>query len=286
MKVFLIGAGFTHAVFPDCPLNGDVISTLRKLHRLGPCARLAEAFGSDDIEISLTRLDVSLADRSIDADSREELRQLRLKVETELANFFSAFVLSEEMLAQRPWLTESLLPEFQLGDVAISLNYDCVLESALDLVDLWTPNGGYPGLMSAAFQGDAQSAVTVLKIHGSCSFIIAPALDNPDVQSIGFLVNEHFFPKSGRNRHLNFGGGLGRRYLIAPSYVKVPTIDIYMLMRRALDSVKEADKLIVIGCSLRQEDTFLRLLITQFFSVPSWKDRECVFRAKLTADSV
>jgi hypothetical protein len=179
-------------------------------------------------------------------------------------------------LAQYAWLTDSLLPSFEAGDVVINLNYDCTLESALDLADLWTPNGGYPGLMSAAFDGVAKSAIEVLKIHGSCSFIIAPAFDNPDVQSVGFVINEHFFPKSGRNRQLNFGGGLGRRCLIAPSYVKAPTVDIYVLMRRALDAVRDAERLVVIGCSLRPEDTFIRLLITQFFTDANWQMRQVI----------
>ena len=71
MKVFLIGAGFTHAVFPYCPLNGDIISTLGEQHPLGPCAKLAESYGSQDIEIAATRLDVNAADSAQEPDNRE-----------------------------------------------------------------------------------------------------------------------------------------------------------------------------------------------------------------------
>ena len=61
--------------------------------------------------------------------------------------------------------------------------------------------------------------------------------------------------------------------MIAPSYVKIPKLDIYILMQRALKAVQMSNSLIIIGCSLRREDTFLRQLITHFFLRDDWQNR-------------
>lgn len=276
MKTFIVGAGFTRSIFPDSPLNSDIIEKLSQIAPEGPCATLARKYNSTDIEIALTKLDVDLTDGSINADLRENLNTLRRNVETELANFFWRFTLTDAELTRRAWLRDSVLGAFDQGDVAISLNYDCVLESSLDLTNKWTPNGGYGHMMSAAFQEGQHSPISVLKIHGSCSFILAPAADNPDIESIGFEVNEHFFPRSGRNRHFRYGAGSGRIFLSAPSYVKIPTLDIFVLMKNALASVAKSNSLVIIGCGIRKEDTFLGLLITSFFHQDNWQNRRMV----------
>jgi hypothetical protein len=44
---------------------------------------------------------------------------------------------------QAPWLKKFMQTALFDGDVAISLNYDCVFEGALDCVGRWSPKGGY-----------------------------------------------------------------------------------------------------------------------------------------------
>src|SRR5919198_4268019 len=84
---------------------------------------------------------------------------------------------------------------------------------------------------------DVTSPVAVLKIHGSTSFRIAPYLDKPGSRAVNFAVNEDFFPRSGKNRHFEYGLSEKESYLIAPSYVKMPTVEIAYLMLDALKAV-------------------------------------------------
>jgi hypothetical protein len=101
------------------------------------------------------------------------------------------------------------------------------------------------------------SPITVLKIHGSTSFKIAAYADKQHCRSVTFVFDEWYFPKSAKNTHFGYGLGRGETYLIAPSYVKVPTVEITYLMIDALKAASESHNLIIIGCSLRPEDSFL-----------------------------
>ena len=67
-----------------------------------------------------------------------------------------------------------------------------------------------------------------------------------------------------------------RAYLIAPSYVKDPTLEISYLMLDALRATSVAEKLVVIGSGLRPEDGFLTLLLTNFLHQPSWQTRRVI----------
>ena len=103
-----------------------------------------------------------------------------------------------------------------------------------------------------------------MKIHGSTSFKIAPYPDKTHCRAVNFVFNEWFFPVSAKNTHFDYGLGQGEKYLIAPSYVKVPTVEITYLMIDALKAASESQNLIFVGCGLRPEDAFLTLILTNF----------------------
>ena len=46
-------------------------------------------------------------------------------------------------MEQSPWLKNFMQSAIADGDVAISLNYDCVFEGSLDCIGKWSPKGGY-----------------------------------------------------------------------------------------------------------------------------------------------
>jgi hypothetical protein len=48
------------------------------------------------------------------------------------------------------------------------------------------------------------------------------------------------------------------------SYLKIYHNGIMQLWRKAIESFKETDKLVIIGCSLREEDTFLKFALYHF----------------------
>lgn len=278
VNTFIIGAGFTKAVFSDAPLNRNLLDTLAEKSTDSAAAVLRDTYKTEDIEIALTRLD---ADIAVSQDEQGSLAKdgckLRRRIETELGNYFSSFLASEELLAKSPWLAQFIDGVFTSEDVVISLNYDCVLEGALDCRGKWSPKGGYGYPFDHALVRDdefSKSPVTVLKIHGSASFAIAPYGDKPEASAVNFNFDERFFPRSAKNTHFGFGAGTGRPYLIAPSYVKIPTVEMTYLMLEALSASATATNLVIIGSALRPEDGFLTLILANFLRQPSWRTRK------------
>lgn len=53
-------------------------------------------------------------------------------------------------------------------------------------------------------------------------------------------------------------------HVLVMSYVKKFHNGIMRLWREAIAALREADRLIVVGCSLREEDTFLRFALYHF----------------------
>ncbi len=125
----------------------------------------------------------------------------------------------------------------------------------------------------------------MLKIHGSASFAIAPQVGKPEASTVNFAFDEHFFPRSAKNTHFGYGAGTRRPYLIAPSYVKIPTVEITYLMLDALSASATATNLVIIGAALRPEDGFLTVLITNFLRQPSWRTRR-IFIVDPAANSI
>lgn len=262
---------------PNAPLNADLLQDLANAATFPSCAELMAKYPEDDIEIALTKLDIEIESNPISTSpSAYNPSELRESIVSELARFFTNFHMTEDLIEITPWLKELISSIFSDGDVAISLNYDCVLEGSLDVCDKWSCNGGYGSIRHQLTSGDHESPVKVLKIHGSSSFIRAPSIGGSVQYSISFEINDWFFPRSGNNRHFGYGAGRGNRYVIAPSYLKLPPIDIAYLMLDAMKATTDAENLVVIGSRLRKEDTFLWFLIANFLRQPNWLDRKIV----------
>lgn len=274
MNLFIIGAGFTKAIFPDAPLNSELIHVLAANSPQSPSTRLSDLYKTDNIENALTKLDVDIA-----SSQNATLSSLRREIESELTKYFSSFYASYDLIDRLPWLGQLIDDVFSPGDVIISLNYDCVLEGALDCREKWTPNGGYGSSLDhplASNDSTMKSPVTVLKIHGSANFIIAPYLDKPTASAVNYDFDERFFPRSTKHTHFEYGTGTGQNYVIAPSYVKIPTVEISYLMLDALTASSNAKNLVIIGSALRPEDSYLTLLVTIFLRQKMWRSRKIV----------
>jgi hypothetical protein len=217
---------------------------------------------------------------SQDSDSQvTALRQLRQSINTELAQFFGAFRASDRILDESAWLRHFIDSAFAPGDVVVSLNYDCVLEGLLDLRKKWSPKGGYgSSLYNPLVSGTRarKSPITVLKIHGSANFVSAPYFDKPARRAVNFNFDERFFPLSAKNTHFEYGAGTGENYVIAPSFVKIPSVEMVYLMLDAMRASSRAKNLIVIGTALRPEDSFLSVLLTNFLRHPTWRTRRII----------
>lgn len=267
MTMFITGAGFTKALFPHAPLNSELLKVLEEKYPTSVYSDLRSRYGTDKIEILLTKLD---------SEDSSANRLIRERIETELAHYFREFSFSEDCLRDSPWLTRFAKEAVSPGDVIVNLNYDCSLEGALDWHGKWSANGGYGRIENPLTVDQQPSAVKMLKIHGSANFIIAPHADVHKHKSIGFEFSEKFFPRSAKHAVFGYGAGGGRSYIIAPSYIKIPTAEIAYLMLYAIREAGDAEKMVVIGSSLRSEDSALKLIVTNFFQGKNWKKRKMI----------
>ena len=271
-NLFLIGAGFTKAVFSKAPLNKDLLKELCKGTACTTLKGYYRKYKTDDIEIILTHLDLEILQPK--AKRQSALKILRKTIEQQLAEYFEQFRFKEKIITNSLWLKD-FVNLFQPDDAIISLNYDCLLEGVLDYYEVWSPKGGYAVLDRNPLLGSEfpqnKKGIRIFKIHGSEHFIEAPGLPNKTKTAIDFPVNESIYPRSGKNRHLDYGMGQNgiRSYIIAPSFVKTPHQDIELMMIEALKSAGSVKNLVIVGCGLRKEDSFLWLLLTNFLNQPT-----------------
>lgn len=277
-NLFIIGSGFTKSVINIAPLNNELLTALAGYardhqeiisHLIGDrnafavVRRLREIYGND-IEIALTKLDLDIITRD-DA----ELQMVRNDIGTIIASYFSTLRYGRQVEAVTActWLNAFITNTFAIGDSIISLNYDCLLEGALDQNGLWTPEGGYgrTKVMESNLKGCDESPISVLKIHGSENFFKEPHAD-PRYLSFFFEVSNTIYPRTAR---ISPGPNVREwgfdEAIIAPSYVKVLPFALTSLFLEGVKNAKTAIKLIVIGCGLRKEDQLLSTIIWKFY---------------------
>lgn len=274
-NTYIVGAGFTKSVFQDAPLNDDLMTLLDDSP--GCVSRvLMDRYKTKDIEIALTRLHLDLV--SSHGGEKELLQGYLHDIKRKIGGHFSLYRVTPELVEQSPWLRKFMQLTIKDGDVVINLNYDCVFEGALDCVGRWSPNGGYGFFVNPLADSSEykKSPVTVLKIHGSVTFKTAPYANKPGCNAINFIFKEDHFPLSAKNKDFDYGCGKGLVYLIEPSFIKIPTIEITYFMIDALKAVSESKNLIILGCSLRTEDNFLVMLIVHFLRHPDWQHKKII----------
>jgi len=262
-NIYLLGAGFTKAVYPKIPLNNDLLEAI--INNGGEKLSVYQKkYNTEDIERLLTQID-------FDGFANGQIKKDRQVIESEISAFFSSFRFSVLNGSIPSWLKTFSTELLKQNDSIISLNYDCILEGVLDYLGIWTPRDGYARIDN--FLTDSilpnPKKITIHKIHGSENFVESSVIGkNKNQTGIGFKIDGSIYPKSGKNSHLG-GGIINRRsYIIAPSFVKIPHVDIAAMMLDLLDIAIKAKRLAIIGCGMRPEDSFLWLLITRFLNVP------------------
>ncbi len=269
--LFLLGAGFSKALLGcNVPLNTELLDKLIQESR-HPLQDYRTAYGTQDIEILLTRLDLEISslrrDRAVAAKSRLEVD--RETINSQIAEYFRQFRFG----CHRPksesdgWL-ESLATEvFAPHDVIVSLNYDCFLEGLLDQHGVWCPATGYGAVKvdvpGASFNNQKNPKnILIYKIHGSENFHTTKGVEK---RKISLAVDDgKIYPKSGKGSNLGVVGG--EPYIIAPSFVKTFYPQIQRMMVELIGIARRAKDLVIIGCSLRLEDSHLWLILTSFIS--------------------
>mgnify|MGYP001604522147 CR=1 FL=1 len=279
-STFIFGAGFTKSIFDSAPLNNQLIDALLEINPTGPLKKFSDEYKSKDIELVLTKLD-------IDTQQGNYALEIRQEINAEIANYFQRFRFRTEIMSDKTWLERFAINSFAQNDVILNLNYDCFLEGLLDYAEVWNPNKGY-GIIANQLVEDAHinpKNIQMLKIHGSENFSYQPFDDKSESYFIAYEFNEAIFPKSAKNtfygrrsitRAVSGSTDVARPYIIAPSYVKIPSIEISYLMLDAIEAAKNSKNLIIVGCSMRPEDSFLWLLLTRFFHNPNWMERKII----------
>jgi hypothetical protein len=268
-NLFVIGAGFTKAVFRAAPLNNELLSQVVGSKNNSTLGRVWAEYGCPniDIEMLLTRFDIDLmTNNSRFAKTDQDA------ISREIAEFVSRFRFKEDV----KWL-HPFLETISNNDVIISLNYDCFLEGFLDSHKAWSPNGGYGDIQNAGVGLDDSPldnprGIRILKIHGSESFRLVPFFKKPESLTVGAVINEALFPRSGKNKHFGYSGDAGP-YVIAPSFMKQLMVELQFLLVEAIRCAESARNLIIIGCGLRPEDSYLWSVLTSFMKDKSWKKK-------------
>jgi len=123
-NLFIIGAGFTRAVFPTAPLNNDLLCQIVGSKDNSTLGRVWVEYGSTeiDIEMLLTRFDLDLMTKTSCFSKAD-----RDAIGGEIAEFVKRFRFQKDVEWLHPFL-QTILD----NDVIISLNYDCFLEGFLD----------------------------------------------------------------------------------------------------------------------------------------------------------
>ena len=260
-SIFLLGAGFTKAIYPNAPLNAELLEVI--ISRDGDTiSKYRDRYHTNDIELLLTRLD-------LDAIDSEEIREDRSIIEAEISSYFSQYRYSNFGDEIPNWLQIFANKILRKHDSIVNLNYDCFLEGALDSFGVWTPNGGYARVQNPLADSIPQNPrnIKIFKIHGSENFVESSVdLGKRSQTAIGYRIDGSIYPVSGAHSHFGGGADQPRPYIIAPSFVKIPHVDMTAMMLDLLKVAETARNFVIIGCGMRPEDNFLWLLMTRFLN--------------------
>jgi hypothetical protein len=256
--VYLLGAGFTRAVIGDrAPLTYELMKTLD----ISEFPELHEEYQRSfpDIEQFLSILDLKIIHyRQINSSLSKRLNEVRGAILQQIIDQVDITRLNVRNNDDFPVLKKFI--ESVPDDARIlTLNYDCVLDQGLYLSGRWSPFGGYcyPTFPHTDRENDSLSRILLLKMHGSCNFRDSQA--NQDYFNIE--ISDSIFP----NIHADINSRLNDRpHILVMSYVKQFHNGIMSLWREAISFLRASERLIIVGCSLREEDTFLRFALYHF----------------------
>ena len=260
---YLLGAGFSHELSCNkLPLLIDLGNEID--HLIDADLKQKYDYSLETLERFLTYLDLRTKSNpsSTEAKTRE-------RITTFLIERFGIKKFKDSI---NPLGTEFVTRVLKKDDIVITTNYDCLLENIMCNAGIWTPNGGYSEIVQNSLftnqhtKNEALKNIIIVKVHGSVNFLEYCALkDNGEKElSISFIsaeIDQETFP----SLHANFGivkNAIKSQYIIGPSYVKVIHPQILKLWTLAFKKVSDIESLVLIGVSLREEDTFLSLLLS------------------------
>lgn len=241
-----------------------------------------EAF--PDIEQFITRIDLKYFQFIKTNDSlSNKFENIRENIKNQIVKFFNIDRIGVDDLHHYPQL-KAFIKQIPREATILTLNYDCVLDQGLYLSQRWSPDGGYL-LPSFPFEEKEKQKnhdienILLLKPHGSVNFRVfseklAEEIKLKDIKTIIIEITDKIFPKIhaiiNSPQYSDFIAV--SPYVLVMTYLKVYENGILQIWSKAIEELKIADKLTIIGCSLREEDTFLRFVLRHFGEKKNKKD--------------
>lgn len=260
-QIYLLGAGFTRAVAGEkAPLTHELMSTLDISNFPEIHEYYEKAF--PDIEQFLSILDLQVLHfRQINRSFSDHFNNIREHIVQQIINQVDINVLNIKNLNDYP-LLKKFISTIPKNSHILSLNYDCILDQGLYLADRWSPFGGYcyTTFPHTTNKNDLKDKILLLKLHGSCNFRDA----EEGQEYFNIEINNRIFPKIHTYLHTRNSDLNDKPHILVMSYIKQFHNGIMSLWREAISFLRKAEKLVVVGCSLREEDTFLRFSLYHF----------------------
>ncbi|MEK6646771.1 MAG: SIR2 family protein [Candidatus Firestonebacteria bacterium] len=252
-QCFLLGAGFTHAITNgEALLTNDIMPKLKDII----IPEVEEDYKKmHDIELFITSTEIKIRTENND-EKKEKLGKFIENVNEIIASLYDI-----DKFQNNYQLCVDFVKKVPKNACVLTTNYDCILDKYLYLNNRWYPNDGY-SFTPFPSEGDKKNSdldnIILFKLHGSCNFRDKGG-EYPFVE-----VNNKIFPKiyadmNGRNSITDKGA-----HIIIMSYLKIYNNGIMLLWREAIEKLKNADQLSIIGCSLRDEDIFLKYALYHF----------------------
>ena len=265
---FLLGAGFSRVITENANykslLTDEIMPKISDL--IVP--ELSEDFENTypNIELFITLLDLKIKWLK-NVSLKKKLENIREEIAKRVISFFDI----DKFIEDYP-LCKKFVEKIPKGARILTLNYDCILDKYLYLSDRWSPTVGYVihSFPDSPTEDDYKDNILLLKLHGSCNFRVKKTYDeNGEInekreETFLLEITEKIFPgirKCINDRESNLDKGA---YVILMNYLKEFNIKIMQIWREAIEALKNADRLTIIGCSLRDEDTALKSLIHYF----------------------
>ena len=258
--VYLLGAGFTRAVYGEkVPLTDEIMSKID----LSQFSVLSLQEKQLPIEQLITLLDLKCLDPKQNKESIKTYNEIRQYITEKIIELFDYNNLSIDK-SQNYSSLQQFIDRVPSQSTILSLNYDCILDQGLYQSGRWHPSAGYG--FSAFFDKEEKNPdkIILLKLHGSCNFRNNKGSKRfPTIEISGSI-----FPNIGLNLNTRNSPCVLESHIIVMSYVKKFHNGIMYLWREAIKALYNAERLIIIGCALREEDTFLRFALYHFGTNP------------------
>jgi hypothetical protein len=117
------------------------------------------------------------------------------------------------------------------------------------------------------FERPAAPAVTLLKLHGSTNWLRCPLCDNTYLNPWGPIWQQAYRTKSGTDNTCHCSDTRLQTQIISPSYVReMREPNMHGVWKAALDSLRTAQRWLIIGYSFPDEDLAVRALFTRAYA--------------------